>query len=260
MEKRDYKSKGIGGHQSARAKTVEYLTPPHILKALGQFDLDPCSPVLRPWDTAKKHYTIMDNGLVQPWEGRIWLNPPYGGELEYWLKRMYDHNNGIALTFARTDTKKTFHRYVFSKATSMYHLEGRLTFLQNKYLLDPKTGQPVSIVETVKCRHNSGGPSVLIAYGEYNSHILDTCGLPGFHAMLNLSRIIIVGFAPSWKLIIDMVITRLNGEAEVQQIYTVIERNFSHKLAKNKNYREKIRQQLQRYFIRKKRGVYSNAG
>jgi hypothetical protein len=78
--------------------------------------------------------------------------------------------------------------------------------------------------------------------------------------MLNLSRIIIVGFAPSWKLIIDMVITRLNGEAEVQQIYTVIERNFSHKLAKNKNYREKIRQQLQRYFIRKKRGVYSNAG
>jgi hypothetical protein len=36
----------------------EWLTPPEIIKSLGEFDLDPCSPINRPWDTAKNHYTI----------------------------------------------------------------------------------------------------------------------------------------------------------------------------------------------------------
>ena len=35
----------------------EWLTPPDIIKALGEFDLDPSSPINRPWETAKKHYT-----------------------------------------------------------------------------------------------------------------------------------------------------------------------------------------------------------
>lgn len=63
----------------------EWLTPPSILKALGDFDLDPCSPINRPWDTAKKHYTIEDNGLNKKWEGRVWCNPPYGDEAEDWI-------------------------------------------------------------------------------------------------------------------------------------------------------------------------------
>ena len=53
----------IGSHQSANMKTDEWLTPPEIIKALGPFDLDPCSPINRPWDTARKHYTIENNGL-----------------------------------------------------------------------------------------------------------------------------------------------------------------------------------------------------
>lgn len=56
----------------------EWLTPPEIIKALGQFDLDPCAPVVRPWDTAERHYSIKDNGLMLPWSGRVWCNPPYG--------------------------------------------------------------------------------------------------------------------------------------------------------------------------------------
>lgn len=37
----------------------EWLTPPHIIRALGEFDLDPCAPHIsrRPWNTAKRHYT-----------------------------------------------------------------------------------------------------------------------------------------------------------------------------------------------------------
>jgi hypothetical protein len=37
-------------------KHPEWLTPPEIITSLGMFDLDPCTPSVRPWDTAKKHY------------------------------------------------------------------------------------------------------------------------------------------------------------------------------------------------------------
>lgn len=53
----------------------DWLTPPEIIASLGEFHLDPCAPVKRPWDTAKKHYTILDNGLRQPWHGLRMAEP-----------------------------------------------------------------------------------------------------------------------------------------------------------------------------------------
>lgn len=85
-------------------KSAEWLTPPEILAALGTFDLDPCAPIVRPWDTAGQHYTIEDNGLAQAWEGRVWLNPPFGAQASKWLARLAAHGNGIALIPARTET------------------------------------------------------------------------------------------------------------------------------------------------------------
>ena len=85
----------------------EWLTPPEIIKALGEFDLDPCAPVKRPWPTAEKHYTIQDNGLLKPWQGRVWCNPPYNDAAK-WLARCAEHGNAIALVFARTETKMFF--------------------------------------------------------------------------------------------------------------------------------------------------------
>lgn len=38
-------NRAIGSHQSARMKSDTWLTPPDIIKSLGEFDLDPCSPV-----------------------------------------------------------------------------------------------------------------------------------------------------------------------------------------------------------------------
>ena len=42
----------------APGKKDEWLTPPGILNRLGEFDLDPCTPIDRPWDTAKLHYNV----------------------------------------------------------------------------------------------------------------------------------------------------------------------------------------------------------
>ena len=144
----------------------EWLTTPHILAALGAFDLDPCSPPeeRRPWGTAKRHLTVFDNGLAQPWEGRVWCNPPYGRECVKFLARMADHANGIALTFARTETKM-FQEHVFPYADAMLFLKGRLQFCDFK-------GKP--------SQNSAGAPSVLIAYGQENHTALQSCGLPGY--------------------------------------------------------------------------------
>ncbi len=56
--------KGIGSHQSAKMKKDEWLTPPSILELLGDFDLDPCAPINRPWSMAKNHFTIKDFNTI----------------------------------------------------------------------------------------------------------------------------------------------------------------------------------------------------
>ena len=155
--------KGIGSHHSANMQNDEWLTPRHILKVLGTFDLDPCSPIVRPWSTAKNHFTIENDGLKQDWFGRVWCNPPYGLEAAKWLNKLAKHGNGIALIFARTETKMFF-QHVWHKADSLLFIEGRLFF---------------HFVNGDKAKANSGAPSVLVAYGSDNSEVLRTCGIPG---------------------------------------------------------------------------------
>lgn len=154
---------GIGGHQSAAARTDVWLTPPHVKAPLGEFDLDPCAAVGQPWPTARTHYTIEDNGLALPWVGRVWCNPPYGTEAAAWLDRMASHGWGTALVFARTETDMFF-RHVWERATALHFFRGRLHF-------HFPNGQ--------RAPTNAGGPSVLVAYGESDAEILKRSGLPG---------------------------------------------------------------------------------
>ena len=157
--------KGIGGHQSHKVLKEEWLTPPDILRALGPFDLDPCAPVDRPWDMAHRHYTIIDDGLSKPWEGRIWCNPPYGEKAWRWLERCAHHGNAVALVFARTETAGFF-RCVWERADALLFIRSRLHF----HHLDGS-----------RAAFNGGAPSVLIAYGDNNVSILLNSGIGGYH-------------------------------------------------------------------------------
>jgi len=96
----------LSGHQSARMQNDEWLTPPEIVRACGQFDLDPCAPIVRPWDTAARHFTVEDDGLAQSWDGRVWCNPPFGREAIKWLRRMAEHGNGIVETGLRSSPRE----------------------------------------------------------------------------------------------------------------------------------------------------------
>lgn len=63
--------------------TQEHYTPANIVEAaravLGEIDLDPAS-CLEAQQTVKasQYYTAGVNGLVQPWAGRVFVNPPGG--------------------------------------------------------------------------------------------------------------------------------------------------------------------------------------
>ena len=99
---------GMGGHHAPnKGAKDEWLTPPSIVRTLGPFNLDPYSPIHRPWETADRHLTVLDDGLTARWAPHefVWLNPPYGPETWGWLKRLADHpGGGVALIFARTET------------------------------------------------------------------------------------------------------------------------------------------------------------
>ena len=75
-------------------ESTEHYTPQYILAAviacMGAIDLDPCSNSREiPNVPAARHYTAQENGLVQPWEDRIFLNPPFGHDVERWFSKLY---------------------------------------------------------------------------------------------------------------------------------------------------------------------------
>lgn len=99
-------SKGLV-HESRAIKSIDWYTPPLIFEVLGlTFDLDPCSAGEgKDFVPAIERYTEEDDGLSKPWNGLVFCNPPYGSATAKWMRRMAEHRNGIALVFARTDTK-----------------------------------------------------------------------------------------------------------------------------------------------------------
>lgn len=155
---------GMGSHQRLATAVDDWITPPEIIAALGPFDLDPCACDPQPWPTATRMLTIHDNGLLAKWEGRVWMNPPYGRETGRWLGRLAEHGNGIALVMARTETEM-FHRHVWPKSQAILFLKGRINF-----------HKPDGIRSTKNC----GAPSVLIAYGFACTDRLVDCRIPGW--------------------------------------------------------------------------------
>lgn len=76
----------------------DWYTPRWIFDALGlTFDLDVSSPPGGPpFVPCRRYYTLEDDGLSSPWEGLVWMNPPYSNPTP-WVHKFLEHGNGLAL-------------------------------------------------------------------------------------------------------------------------------------------------------------------
>lgn len=112
------------------SKTDMWATPQDFFdkyNAEYHFTLDVCaSPENAKCD---RYYTEAENGLVQPWEGVCWMNPPYGRGIGDWMRKAYESSREgatvVCLVPSRTDTR-WWHDYAVKGEIEF--IKGRLKF------------------------------------------------------------------------------------------------------------------------------------
>lgn len=117
----------------------EWYTPPLFLEAartvLGGIDLDPASSAKANENVrAKIFYTKEVDGLSLPWNGSVWLNPPYErGLVNKFVDKLYDEieKGGVrgAIVLSNNATETQWWQKLASKAHSVCFPKGRIRFL-----------------------------------------------------------------------------------------------------------------------------------
>lgn len=256
----------MGGHQSAASMSTVWLTPPHVIAALGgsdSFDLDPCGLESSPIRTARETCALLrpvecppalygsgplapalqpSDGLAQAWGGRVWLNPPYD-DAEPWLELAAACGNTSALIFARTETAD-FHRLIWGKAHGLLFLAGRLHFHH---------------ADGTRAKANAGAPSVLVAYGAEEMDRLAACDLAGAFVPLRFARgVMVLGLdAPAddhqadgtWRELVLAEVRKASGPVNLSDLYRAVARTPHAR--RNPNWRAKVRQTLNRAGVRR---------
>jgi hypothetical protein len=121
-----------------QSQKSDWNTPESLLKHVYAFwpdgvSLDPCSnstsivvASLR-WDGSEGQ-----NGLTKPWEGRVFVNPPYGREITDWIEKIQCEVSArdcevLVLVPARTDTR--WWHLAMKDCRAVCFLKGRLKFV-----------------------------------------------------------------------------------------------------------------------------------
>ena len=106
----------VDNHRAKGTGENEWYTPAKYVElareVMGGFDLDPASSqIAQKGVNAGKFYTIDDDGLEQPWFGKVWLNPPYAQPaIAQFCEKMVNEymvgnvSEAIMLTHNYTDT------------------------------------------------------------------------------------------------------------------------------------------------------------
>jgi len=109
-----------------------WTTPQDFFDRLNKefnFTLDPCAS---DWNAKCDYYiTEKEDGLKLPWYGSVFMNPPYGNNINKWLEKAYNESQinaqfVVCLIPARTDTK-WWHDWVM-KSAEIRFIKGRLSF------------------------------------------------------------------------------------------------------------------------------------
>jgi ParB family chromosome partitioning protein len=146
---------------------LEWYTPPRYIEAvrlvLGDIDLDPASCAEAQENVrATRYFSKEDDGLRQPWKGKIFLNPPYAvGFVDKFIDKLIGHfENGdvpraIVLTNNATETR--WFQHLAARATAICFPKRRLWFLHpGRKPSPPLQGQAVfglGVARSLFCRH-----------------------------------------------------------------------------------------------------------
>jgi DNA N-6-adenine-methyltransferase (Dam) len=117
----------------------EWGTPPEYIKAsrevLGHIDLDPASSkTFQRTVQAAKFFTTQTNGLLQPWRGRAFLNPPYAHPLmsQFVGKLIKDFHAGnvtAAILLGPNSTDTEWFHEAAQVASAVCFVRGRIKFV-----------------------------------------------------------------------------------------------------------------------------------
>jgi ParB family chromosome partitioning protein len=131
----------------------DYYTNPIIIDAArsalgGTIDLDPAShPIANKEVRASKIYTKQENGLLHPWAGKVWVNPPFSHWKEWAPKIAAEWQAGrisemCVLAACRTLTALHF-TGVHKHSSAMCVLRGRIPFIGDLATSSPDDGHVV---------------------------------------------------------------------------------------------------------------------
>lgn len=128
-------------HVSHNSGENEWYTPPQYIVAarevMGEIDLDPASSaVAQKVVQAERFFTKEDDGLQQEWSGRIWMNPPYSGDLvgkfAEKLAEAYDSNKvSAAVVLVNNATDSKWFQRLAASASAICFPKGRIRYLDS---------------------------------------------------------------------------------------------------------------------------------
>lgn len=133
----------VGSIKSSESN--EWYTPAVYIdaarRALGEIDLDPASSEQANRTVqATRIYTAEDDGLAQPWAGRVFLNPPYGGAQAPFVGKLAEEISAGRVTAAIALVS------AYSTDTRWFQplWDGTLCFLTGRIKWDNPTGRQSS--------------------------------------------------------------------------------------------------------------------